>query len=622
MKRSIFSYLKKNFSKRPKDVDRLLISAFVEINKIAIKNNLFIKEYLIDETETSKRAMLGKFLDEIKKEQIRFNIETLIEFFEFVISPEDRIVTGAVYTPRKIREYIVKNCLNGIAGNFNQIRIADISCGCGGFLYSVVKEIKKRSGKTYYEIFNKNIFGLDIQEYSVTRSKLLLCLLAISDNEDRSEFKFNLFKGDALKFTWAGHVDNFTGFHAIVGNPPYVCSRNIPDSTRALLVNWSVCSTGHPDLYIPFFQIGLENLRPQGLLGFITMNSFFKSVNGRAVRKYFQEKKYRFRIIDFGVNQVFQSRSTYTCICLIKKQPSDYIEYYKADSATHLPDRRGDFGRLLYSQLDAMKGWNLQNNRLITLIESVGTPFGEKYKTRNGIATLKNDVYIFKPVSEDKEYYYLQNGSVYPIEKTICRDVINPNMFTVQSDINEIKEKIIFPYSIFEEGAEVYSEERLRMQYPNTYAYLETKKGILAKRDKGKAKKYEVWFAFGRNQSLELLQYKMLFPHISPHTPNFVIDTDENLIFYNGISVIGDSVEELLILQKLMKSRLFWFYIKNSSKPYASGYYSLSKNYIKNFGVFNFSKEDESLILGEENQTVLDTFFESKYGISLEGSEL
>ncbi|NYT27666.1 MAG: hypothetical protein H0A76_07060 [Candidatus Thiodubiliella endoseptemdiera] len=25
--------------------------------------------------------------------------------------------------------------------------------------------------------------------------------------------------------------------------------------TKALVKNWSVCSTGHPDLYIPFFKL-------------------------------------------------------------------------------------------------------------------------------------------------------------------------------------------------------------------------------------------------------------------------------------------------------------------------------------------------------------------------------
>lgn len=57
-----------------------------------------------------------------------------------------------------------------------------------------------------------------------------------------------------------------------------------------------------------FFQIGIENLKSNGILGYITMNTFFKSLNGRLLRKYFQEKKLEFDIIDFGSSQIFASK--------------------------------------------------------------------------------------------------------------------------------------------------------------------------------------------------------------------------------------------------------------------------------------------------------------------------
>lgn len=59
-------------------------------------------------------------------------------------------------------------------------------------LYSAAKEIKRRTGNTYQIIFQNQIFGLDIQEYSVTRSKLLLSLLALSEGEDIEQFYFNI----------------------------------------------------------------------------------------------------------------------------------------------------------------------------------------------------------------------------------------------------------------------------------------------------------------------------------------------------------------------------------------------------------------------------------------------
>lgn len=66
-----------------------------------------------------------------------------------------------------------------------------------------------------------------------------------------------------------------------------------------------------------------------------------------------------------------------------------------------------------------------------------------------------------------------------------------------------------------------------------------------------------------------------------------------------------------------MSSRLFWFYITNSSKPYGSGYYSLSRNYIKNFGIYNFTEDEIDWLTKEKDQEKLDNFIETKYGVYL-----
>src|SRR5690606_30015435 len=124
-----------------------------------------------------------------------------------------------------------------------------------------------------------------------------------------------------------------------------------------------------------------------------------------------------FKIIDFGTKQVFKSRYTYTCICLIEKKQSDNIQYFKSLSTDKLPSTFKQFNKIQYSTLNSFKGWNLQKNEIISKIESTGVSFGQLYKTRNGIATLKNDIYIFNPIDEDRDFYYLQNGSIFQIEK-------------------------------------------------------------------------------------------------------------------------------------------------------------------------------------------------------------
>ncbi len=615
MRQEVFKYLKE-CSTLPMDVDRLIISAFIAKNKITVLDNEFIKSFLIKEKNLVEYTEVLKLTSLLEKELADFNIETLIELFEFVVSPADRIINGAIYTPLNIREYIIGQSFHSKKKSLETSKIADLACGCGGFLFNASKQLKKETGKTYFEIFKGQIFGLDIQQYSITRTKLLLTLLALSEGEDRREFQFNLFVGDALSFNWKTQLNNFVGFDIILGNPPYVCSRHLSLETKSELRKWTVCKSGHPDLYIPFFQIGIENLSTNGVLGYITMNSFFKSLNGRSLREYFQTAGLEFKIIDFGTEQVFKSRYTYTCICLIENKKANSIKYYKSNDSKQLPANQKSFTTVKYSNLDFKKGWNLQNHEIISKIESTGVSLGELYKTRNGIATLKNDIYIFDPIKEDKEFYYLQNGSVYPIEKGICRDILNSNKLNATDSFSKLKEKVIFPY---DDGIKprLLKENYIMQNFPKAYNYLENKKTILAGRDNGDGD-YDEWFAFGRTQSLEKMKHKLFFPHLAAKTPNYLINSDENLLFYNGLALMGESRNQLLVIKKIMESRLFWFYIQNSSKPYTSGYFSFSSNYIRNFGICNLDEDEIKFVINENDKNVLDDFFEKKYDIQFQ----
>lgn len=606
--KNAFKYLSQ-YSAIPKDVDRLIISAFLEINKLKPQNNQLLKSYSIDKKEREEYISLIEFVAVIEGETAKFRFEELIELFEFVISPADRIVNGAIYTPEKIRTYIVSEAFGKILDHNTLLKISDIACGCGGFLFNACIELKNRTGKSYSEIYENNIFGLDIQEYSVNRTKLLLSLLALQSGEDIEEYEFNLFQGDSLDFDWTTKITDFKGFDIILGNPPYVCARNLDTESKEKLKNWEVCKSGNSDLYIPFFQIAIENLAVNGILGFITMNSFFKSLNGRALRGYFQRKELAVSIIDFGSEQVFKSKNTYTCICFIENKNQNFILYSNSES-NNLKGRQS-FKRVNYKTLDSKKGWNLKDHKTISKIEAIGIPFGELFQTRHGIATLKNDIYIFRPVDEDDNYFYLKNGSLYKIEKGICNDIVNSNKLSREISLSNLKEKVIFPYDT-QVKPNLLCEEVVKDKYPEAYKYFREKKNILDQRDKGKGK-YENWFAFGRTQSLEKIKNKMFFPKYSDRTPNFIINSDVDLLFYNGLAVVGSSEKDMVIIKKIMESSVFWYYIKTTSKPYSSNYFSLNGNYIRNFGVCDLNDIETEFIINETNQEILNKFFEDKY---------
>ena len=604
-----------NVSKDEKLVNKFIVSLFIYINKIEVKKNKLIKSNLICEKD-KEYTSFDELLHVYKTYNSDFSFEQLIELFEFIISPADKIVNGAVYTPLNIREYVVTKTLS--SQSLDKLKIGDISCGCGGFLYTAALFIQEKTKRKYSEIFSTNLFGLDITQYSITRCKILLSLLAVSQNEDKKYFNFNLFVGNALNFDWnkIPEIKNNGGFDVILGNPPYVCSRNIEEETKRLLNKWSVNLSGHPDLYITFFQIALENIKPNGVLGFITVNTFFKSINGLKLREYFKSNKFKMEIIDFGGEQIFTSRTTYTCLCFIYKQNVEFVKYCKTKSSLLSNIYEYNYTKLKYSDLN-VRGWILNSKNVIEIISKIeksGKPLGSKYKIRTGIATLKNNIYKFKPVSNDRNFYkLLKDGKEYFIEKEICKTILNTNRITSNNNISSLYEKIIFPYDRNNGEIKIYKTVFFKNNFPNAFNYLLGYKDELKKRDKGN-NNYDRWFSYGRNQSLEKFKYKLLFPHICSGL-NILFNGDEELLFYNGMAIMHNEPDELNILKKILESKLFWFYIKNTSKPYSSSYFSLSKNYLKNFGIIDFSDEERGWLLKNENKDEIDLFILKKYDL-------
>jgi adenine-specific DNA-methyltransferase len=624
---SILKYLK-NFSYDTKDVNRLLVSSFLVVNNIKNVANTFINDFII--SEEKELNQVTEFIQLFDKHT--FDIEELIELFEFVISPQDKEVNGAVFTPEFIRKHIIKTVIekqnNELIPN---LKFGDIACGCGGFFKTITEVLINETDKNYFEIYRDNIYGLDIQEYSIKRTKILLSLLAIKNNADCEVFEFNLYCGNALNFDWktVDTLNENNGFDIVVGNPPYVGSSKMDEETKDLLKNWSVSSTGKPDLYIPFFEIGMENLNENGVLGYITVNTFYKSLNGRSVRSYFSENQFDLSIIDFGGEQLFKNRSTYTCICIIGKVESSSVKYVKSLSSKIQIIKASNFISIPYSNLDDFNGWYLINQKVqkvISKIEKCGTPLGKKFEIRNGFATLKNNIFVFKPSKEEENYYYLiKDKKEYKIEKSICRNTIKPNTLKSESELENKIEKLIFPYTInhlndnlFGIGNQeiiIKSEDDLKHNFPFTFKYLTSQRKTLSERDKGNGN-YNQWFAFGRNQALTLKGNKLLFPYMS-NKPCFVFTNNEDLMFYNGYAIFSESAEELLVLQKILMSKIFWFYIKNTSKPYAGNYFSVAKNYIKNFGICYLSNQEKQSLLILEDRNKIDDFLEKKYQLVL-----
>lgn len=601
----------KKFSNNENTLDKVIVSTFIESNNICVKKNKLIKWLLIKDDDSLKEHI----------NQMPFTFDDLVEVFESIIPENERTINWAVYTPNHIKDFIVQSVFKRNKKNITDLIVWDISCGCWAFLYTLSNHIKQETNKSFGAIFKDNIWWLDISKNSIKRAKILLSLLALSKWEDEVDFEFNLFVDNALSFDWnkISKIKKNWWFDIIVWNPPYVRAKNIDVNTKVLLKKWDITKSGNPDLYIPFFEIWLNYLKTDWILSYITVNTFYKSLNARAFRGFMTKKKYELAIIDFGDEKVFGNKSVYTCICFLSKKETENISFTKHSSKLLETYNKLKFTKIAYSSLDSEKGWLLSEKSIINNINKVErcwTALWSLYKIKNWIATLSNDIYIFKPIWEEGEYFILKQWTKkYKIEKAICRDIIKPNILKYEHEIEGKKEKIIYPYTNWISPLTLMKEANLKNNFPKAYKYLSDNRKLLQLRDKGDWN-YENWFAFGRSQALSDKWYKLLFPYMGKK-PFFVFTTQKDLLIYCWYAIFSESKEDLLMLKKILESSVFEYYINSTSKPYSWWYFSYAKNYIKNFNICKLNKKDKEYLIMETNKDKINKFLIKKYDIEI-----
>ena len=106
------------------------------------------------------------------------------------------------------------------------------------------------------------------------------------------------------------------GFDVVIANPPYLSSKNIDDKLKPTYEKLYRSPTAHYDIYIIFMEKGLELLRQEGLLTFITSNKYFSQKYGEKIRKILLENEI-LQIINFNF-KVFEA-TVDTAVTITKK---------------------------------------------------------------------------------------------------------------------------------------------------------------------------------------------------------------------------------------------------------------------------------------------------------------
>ena len=379
-----------------------------------------------------------------------------------------------------------------------------------------------------------------------------------------------LYELPQLNLLDAGDLEQFD---FIIGNPPYIRIQNLKETERRFIQTYyEFCKTGSTDIYIAFFELAYYLLSPDGIVGFITPNTFLYTETTRNLREFFVRGGYIKKIFNYGDIQIFDNATTYSAITIFTKQQQKSFDYYVAITKDEFKHRVIEFKELL-----GQKFWRLSTD----VHEKVkGVRLGDICSIHVGITTLCDKAYIFpiEPIDDETVWAYTRLRGKVKLERAILKPIVKASK--LKSCYEPIREYMLFPYQKLNGKMKIIPEKVLAQEFPLAYQYLLSVKPELDKRDKGKPNPV-AWYAFGRNQNLESCFGKKIIFSPMNRKPNFVLCENEEYLVYSGYFIKYDG--DLQWLLECLNSPEMEHFISVSSRNFRDGWRAYNKKVIENF---------------------------------------
>ncbi|MCI0713559.1 MAG: Eco57I restriction-modification methylase domain-containing protein, partial [Chloroflexi bacterium] len=206
-------------------------------------------------------------------------------------------------------------------------------------------------------------------------------------------------------------LDN-PGFDAVIGNPPYVRQERIQPIKPFLRDHFAVYS-GTADLFLYFYERGLEFLKEDHRLGYITSGTYMNSNSAKPFRQYIHDNAGMEWVANFGENQPFRgAEMVYPTIAIMRHgEPTETFNNLFVEGTVPYVElgqsiENGDWVESL-SDVTGMDEWRFQAKNLTLLYQKVTdglAQLGEVINERmyRGVTTGLNEAFIISKEVRDK----------------------------------------------------------------------------------------------------------------------------------------------------------------------------------------------------------------------------
>lgn len=440
-----------------------------------------------------------------------------------------------VYTPLKVSREIVAKALS-LYFNCNKkrkldsLRAVDLCCGNGNLLIVLLESLIKIH-KIYYGYYSYNekwIEGYDLDKEALIE---LNCRVKEIFDKYGIKGKMSLFNEDSLM------IPEEKSYNLIIGNPPYLGEKNNREIFEKIKFTefGKKYYEGRMDYLYFFIEKGIELLKKDGVLSYITTNYWLRADGADKLRKTIKENTCFYYINNINKSVFKDALGQHNIIFTLSKNEIQEFDLFHNNIKIRAKNNEifDDNNKItLMSYENREFCYNLRKNSHFLL--------GEKFKVNQGIVSGFDKAFVFDEYREEFQGYLKK--------------------FYKNKDIHKYKTDKAQKYILYLDGKKEPTQEIIN--------YLENYKGKLEARREVRTGKIKWWqLQWARDEKI-FMETKIVSRQRNTRNSFALVTSD----FYASADVyyISPKDEETniyYILAYLNSEAFFrWFQINGKSK--------------------------------------------------------
>ncbi|MDX9881215.1 MAG: TaqI-like C-terminal specificity domain-containing protein [Prolixibacteraceae bacterium] len=378
-------------------------------------------------------------------------------------------------------------------------------------------------------------------------------------------------------------------FDVVIGNPPYIEHKKLKYISSELKKHYKVYA-GTADLYVYFYEQGINALKNKGTSTLVTSNKFIKTEYGKNLRE-FLTSNYLKEIIDFTDIHIFDALVASSVVITLKEKRESYNTIFVSCNDSTFEIGLSAFvnqNRLLIKNdllnpelwlLDKIGHLSLKNK-----IESNGSKIKDidSMYCYRGITTGFNPAFIIDITKRNEFLENNKNNSEFIKPLLQGRNIRK----WVYKGSNEYLLFIPWHFPLHKNpditGSSTIAEKAFKEKYKDLYNHLEIFKEELSKRNSDETGIRYEWYALQRCANTyyeEFDKSEKIIWGLTADKWAFAYDDKKHFLPSNGYILTSSKIPLKYILS-ILNSRLMRFYFGFIGIMTAGGAFTLKQNTI------------------------------------------